>query len=567
LGDEFSAAQEKLCTLRARLDKKRFHLAVLGQFKRGKSTLLNALLGEPVLPTSVIPLTSIPTFIYSGPTRSCRVHYHDNRPADDFSAAQPEEMASFLERFVTESGNPHNTLGVSHVDLWHPAPFLPHGLVLIDTPGIGSTFRHNTNTTLAFLGECDAALFLVSADPPMTEVEADFLKDVCSRVSRVFYILNKIDYLDERERTTAMDFFRNELKRHLATSEDIPIYPVSASLGLEAKQRGDRAEWARSGMGDLEGRLMDFVMREKTAALREAVAAKARAIVTDALLQLHLQIRSLQIPLCDLEDRLRLFERKLKETEQQRILAGDLLAGEKKRLSQEIERRAAQLRRDAVRHLGDRVQERLAQTPKGPLDEGAIEAVLAEAVPRFFDREYENLAGEFAQRVQETLRSHQDRALVLLDAIRSAASGIFEVPGLSSEPFDALEVVRQPHWVQHDWSASLCALPVGVFSRFLPPSVRHRRAIKRLLRAVEGLACRNVENLRWVTLQNLDQTLRRFVSRLDERFQETIAFTQGAIQATRGKRQDQQVNIAREIVRFQAIAAELAEIREHLAIA
>ena len=53
-----------------------------------------------------------------------------------------------------------------------------HGQVLIDTPGIGSTFRHNAQATLNFLPQCDAALFLVSADPPITEVEVDFLKEV-----------------------------------------------------------------------------------------------------------------------------------------------------------------------------------------------------------------------------------------------------------------------------------------------------------------------------------------------------------------------------------------------------
>ena len=66
LGVEFSSEHNKLISLQERLSEGRFHLAVLGQFKRGKSTLLNALLGESLLPTSVVPLTAIPTFIRSG---------------------------------------------------------------------------------------------------------------------------------------------------------------------------------------------------------------------------------------------------------------------------------------------------------------------------------------------------------------------------------------------------------------------------------------------------------------------------------------------------------------------
>jgi predicted GTPase len=65
--------------------------------------------------------------------------------------------------------------------------------VLIDTPGIGSTHRHNTGMTLRFLPQCDAALFLVSADPPITEVEVAFLIEVRNRVQDLFFVMNKMD--------------------------------------------------------------------------------------------------------------------------------------------------------------------------------------------------------------------------------------------------------------------------------------------------------------------------------------------------------------------------------------
>ncbi len=73
LGGPFSGDSERLLSLRARLEEGRFHLAVLGQFKRGKSTFLNAFLGEALLPTSVVPLTAIPTFVEYGPEVRIRV--------------------------------------------------------------------------------------------------------------------------------------------------------------------------------------------------------------------------------------------------------------------------------------------------------------------------------------------------------------------------------------------------------------------------------------------------------------------------------------------------------------
>ncbi|MGA2264744.1 MAG: dynamin family protein [Acidobacteriota bacterium] len=176
LDQQFAPILAAIDQLQRRLADGRFHLAVLGQFKRGKSTLINALLGDQVLPSAVVPLTAIPTFIRSGDTLQARVQYNDGRPAEVLTTVEVSDVARFLSHFVTETENPKNRLGVSQVEVFHPAPIVGQGLVLIDKPGIGSTFRHNTEVTLNFLSQCDAALFLVSADPPITEVEVEFLR-------------------------------------------------------------------------------------------------------------------------------------------------------------------------------------------------------------------------------------------------------------------------------------------------------------------------------------------------------------------------------------------------------
>ncbi len=174
-GDGFSTFHARITELQNRLAEERFHLAVLGQFKRGKSTLLNALIGEPLLPVGVVPLTSIPTFLRSGARRAVRVSFYDGKHTD-FAGLTLEQASAVLARHVTEKENPENRLGVAQVEVEHPSALLRAGVVLIDTPGIGSTFRHNTEATLNFLPQCDAAVFVVSADPPITEAEREFLK-------------------------------------------------------------------------------------------------------------------------------------------------------------------------------------------------------------------------------------------------------------------------------------------------------------------------------------------------------------------------------------------------------
>jgi hypothetical protein len=164
---------------------------------------LNALLGWDLLPTSVIPLTAIPTFLRWGADYRVRIAFSEERPDEVVEAAGPRDVTETLENFVTEEANPKNRLGVLQAEVSCPAPLLARGLVLIDTPGIGSTYQHNTETTLNFLPQCDAALFLVSADPPVTEVELEFLKEVRRNISRLFFLFNKVDYLEDEDRRSS----------------------------------------------------------------------------------------------------------------------------------------------------------------------------------------------------------------------------------------------------------------------------------------------------------------------------------------------------------------------------
>jgi hypothetical protein len=134
---------ERLEALQQRFSVSRFQLAVLGQFKRGKSMLLNALLGADVLPTGVIPVTAIPTFLQFAPAWRLRVTFSGDL-IEETDVDGPLALRERLTEIVTEAANPHNRLGVSRVDVFLPSALLGRGVVLIDTPGVDSTLRHNT---------------------------------------------------------------------------------------------------------------------------------------------------------------------------------------------------------------------------------------------------------------------------------------------------------------------------------------------------------------------------------------------------------------------------------------
>ena len=189
--------------LRERADQGRLRVLVAGEAKRGKSTVVNALLGTPVLPTGVTPVTAVTTTV---------------------RAAAPEErervMLTFLDgrsltapvaelgRWVTESANADNTLGVADADvLLHQDMLSRYAVELVDIPGTGSVYAHNTAEAHAALATLDAAVLVLSADPPVSAAEADLLRAISDRSVRTFVLLNKSDRLpDHAELAQALGF-------------------------------------------------------------------------------------------------------------------------------------------------------------------------------------------------------------------------------------------------------------------------------------------------------------------------------------------------------------------------
>lgn len=245
--------------LAARVAEGRFFLATVGQFKRGKSTLLNALLGESLLPTGVAPVTSAITVIRSGPERAARVIFKDGR---SFRIHVDE-----LHAFVTEAGNPRNDKNVAAVELIHPVPLLATGMCLVDTPGLGSVFEANTEETRAFVPHIDAALVVLGADPPISAEELALVDEVGREVDQLVFVLNKADKLTPADLGEAQRFTKDILARQL-NRPDERLYEVSATERLTA---GPTRDWTA-----FESRLGELASRTSTVVEQSARRGAAR---------------------------------------------------------------------------------------------------------------------------------------------------------------------------------------------------------------------------------------------------------------------------------------------------
>ena len=548
--------------LAARLQQDFLQLAILGQFKRGKSAFINALIGAPVLPTSVVPATALPTFLRWGPHPLIRVSYTYQRPTKEIMPGTLAGVRRELEALVTEAGNPENRRRIARVEVRLPADILRSGVVLIDTPGIGSTLRHNTETARHVLPECDAALFVLSVDPPITEAELAYLAEIRPHVVRLDFVLNKVDLLDPFERAEATDFLLRALRQVEPDDRKVRLHVVSARQALDAQLRHNPSRLVESGLPAFERDVIRDLAQRKTSSLHASARGKALAILGAAAGELALELRGLELPLDDLAARARTLQEALANAEDERRAAQDRIEGDRRRCVAELEADARHLREEGRTRLSGLVRETVGA--KGILDPSEVHQLLDSAVPKFFDEQLATISARFHRRVDTMIAYHLARADALVRTVRRTTGTLFDVV-LPEPPLrQSFRMGRAPYWVAEHIEAAVIPPP----TRFVAGLLSRRRREERRRREIEiglvALVQRNVENLRWATLVALNETFRRFSAQLDERFGEVLRATRGAVARTVECRKTQGDQIEAEVRRLKSCAQELAAIRGQL---
>jgi len=170
-----------------------------------------------------VPVTAVVTVVRHGEEERARVRF----ASGDWRAIPVSDLALY----VTEEQNPANRKGVAAAEVFVPNSLLATGMCLVDTPGIGSVFLANTETTRAFVPHVDAALVVLGADPPISAEELALVADIGRQCPDLLFALNKADKLAESEGEEATDFTRRVLADRLGR-HDPPLFEVSATERL-----------------------------------------------------------------------------------------------------------------------------------------------------------------------------------------------------------------------------------------------------------------------------------------------------------------------------------------------
>jgi small GTP-binding protein len=515
------AARETLAGLRDRLQAGRLRVLVVGEAKRGKSTLVNALLGREILPAGVTPLTAVATTVTYGTQEIVRVTFLGGR-----TAARP---LAELGDFVTERGNPGNRREVASVTVDVDAPILARGVELVDTPGTGSVHEHNTAAADSALPTMDAAVFVLTADPPVSATERDLLSRVAGLSVSRFVVLNKADYLDERGLAEALDFTGRVVAE--ATGEPARVYALSARAALTGA--GD------AGFDLFAADFRAYLETGRAADLERAAAAHLRRLTGSLLDEVTLARRAAQMRDGAAAERVAAFTGRLRAVQERGQDAGDLAAAESRRMlaelneaaEQETARLAATLASEVARMLAAELADAAAGETER-LGRARLADLTREAVETWRQAERDRL-----ERRLEGLEARLVSDLSAeLDALRGAAADLLgldlAVPGPGGRLSGNLRLLYS---LQEDVGQT--ELLAGAIRRKLPGEAGRRRARHYLEREARNLADSQVGRARADLQYRLAEATRALSRAMRLRYAEGTGRLQTALETAAQLRQ------------------------------
>ena len=283
----------EIAELSEKLSANRFYLVIIGLFKRGKSSVINALLGQELAPVAVTPVTSVITFFEFGTSSSAHVFFENG--------TRTVIELSDIVNYVSEEQNPKNKKNVRFLKIYCNNPILEN-LIIVDTPGIGSLFEHNTETTMEFLPRIDAALFILSADLPVSKVDLEFLVKIKNTIPKVLFVLNKSDLLIPSELDKIISYDLKMLNEINGYHEPVTeLIPVSAreffnnrnQLGLNLEDAGN-FKLLREKINDGIIGIRDEILVKNSKNRLHSIGRQLQAMV-------KVKIDTLQLPVSELE--------------------------------------------------------------------------------------------------------------------------------------------------------------------------------------------------------------------------------------------------------------------------
>jgi GTP-binding protein EngB required for normal cell division len=455
---QISAIEPFLESCRTALSRSDLSVGVLGRFKAGKSSFLNQLIGRPVLPVGVIPVTAVVTGLSGGAIDSAIVRFTDG-------TEKPITLDE-VSRYASETGNPDNGKGVLSVSITLPEMLRFGGLRLFDTPGLESAFIHNTEASQQWAPNVDVALVAVAVDPPLSRQDLTLIRKLLEYTPRVAILLTKFDLLGEEEQTQVLDFVKEQLRKNV--EEKVEVFPYSTKAGYEHLER--------SFAGDFIGRVTARISDER----RVIQARKVRTLVRECGDYMRLTLRSTEL-LDSEKSHLRAMvlgeKNALEDTKLElRLVARHAIAGCRSAIEDALSPEEKPMRRRLLTAL-----ERTAPSFPASLDRmtDAFQAWLETALSVQLREVSEPKEREFQQPLLDVRRQYLRLLQTFRDRLSDRVMELYGVPLRTTEPDIVVDSPKVPdvkigRVFDHSWELLSPVLPMSLLRRAVMRRFRNR---------------------------------------------------------------------------------------------
>ncbi|MBE6742174.1 MAG: hypothetical protein E7570_07720 [Ruminococcaceae bacterium] len=271
------AQADELKSIGDRLKNHIFSVGIMGEFKRGKSTVINALLGSSIVPSDIMPCSATLNYVKWDASKHAEVRFKDGTS----KSVSVEELSNYITKITEESEKLAEN--VEDATVYYPCPFCQNGVQIIDTPGLNDDERMNAISE-SVIPMLDAIIMVTVPGSPFGMSEAEFVRNkiMTSDLGRIIFVVNKIDTVDEDERERLMNHFKEKIKssvlgkmkavygedsEEFKSAKDklagIRIIGVSAKQALKGKMTNNPELIEESGFNEFEKMLSHLLTDER----------------------------------------------------------------------------------------------------------------------------------------------------------------------------------------------------------------------------------------------------------------------------------------------------------------
>ncbi len=535
------ALESEIDELSGKISEEKFYLVVLGLFKRGKSSFINSLLGEIVVPSGVVPLTAIITLIEHSDEKYAEIYFKDGK--------KEKVRIDEVKDFIAEAKNPNNEKNVTKVIIYYPSEILKF-VTIIDTPGVGSSLEHNTQTTLEFVNKIDAAVFMLSTDIPITKLEVEFLSKLKEIVPRIIFVLNKTDLL-ENESLTELTDYNNQVLSGICEN-NFKIIQTSSKLALEGLRENNPALIEKSNIGKVKQVIFDLLNNEKEEIFIKATKSRFIKVLNEAKSLIAFKIRTLKMPAEQLDEKLSQFQKSIEVMKTEKDEFDILMEGKIKRLQEYVE--------EETDKLGNILNEKIEKEFNENFTE--VVAKIRELSPEEFQIEYFSAIREDFDKLKKSLEKDViEKFKALLNKYGEGSNKflselIATLPEFTGLKFEALsDIFDLDIYTGFYYNFSAQPIPLGLNNKSIrkkmPAAVIKKTLINKILKNFKEKIISNTASVKYDINYRIQESFLQFKFDLNNKLDSVLKSLEKILIETIEEKKKTESEVAKELALYE----------------